>query len=248
MDYIDPKELKIHTANTEIYEDREDPFFEESIEKHGILEPLVVNSKNVILSGARRWKIALKLGMKTVPYRVEDPEDEVQAVIEYNRYRQKTPRELYNEAQILERKMKQKASEKLAAGGILAHMPEEERRELSANLPKAHTRELVADQLQKLGAKVSPRQLDKIRYVFDREDREEVRSVAEKLNQGMISVHQAYEQVKRIENPQPIEPQTFKCRACLQKYEEPVQPVKVTLCPECEMDFQIWKAERDASK
>jgi len=60
----------------------------------------------------------------------------------------------------------------------------------------------------------------------------------------------ALEMLKRLEEPKiplkkpEIKPKTFKCRACQEEYSEPIQPVNVTLCPECEMQFQIWLAER----
>lgn len=37
---------------------------------------------------------------------------------------------------------------------------------------------------------------------------------------------------------------TFKCRACLEVYHAPLKPVNVKLCPECEMQFQMWLADR----
>jgi len=40
-------------------------------------------------------------------------------------------------------------------------------------------------------------------------------------------------------------PKTFKCRACQEEYAEPIKPIHVILCPECEMQFQIWLADRD---
>ena len=47
--YLSPEELKPHPKNAEIYEDRDDSYFERSILENGMLEPLVVTSQNVVL-------------------------------------------------------------------------------------------------------------------------------------------------------------------------------------------------------
>lgn len=234
VETVDPKELKMHPANLEIYHARkgEDEELRKSIGEYGILEPLVVNSQNVIVSGARRWKAALDLGLKEVPYRVEDPEDEELAIIHYNRYRQKTPMELYNEYRIIKQKEGPKAEERMKAGKAWTQGPESE-------MTQGRVRDQAAEELN-----VSSGKLYQIEYVYDRKDQEEVKSIAEKLNKDEISVLQAYEQVKRIEKPQPVEPKTFKCRACHQEYGEPFKPINVTLCPECEMQFQMWLADK----
>jgi hypothetical protein len=234
VETVDPKELEMHPANLEIYQTRrrEDDELRESIGEHGILEPLVVNSQNVIISGARRWKVALELGLKEVPYRVEDPEDEELAIIEYNRYRRKTPLELYKEYQIIKRKEGLEAEERMKAGK--ADLTQD-----VAEGSRGEVRDIAAHKLHR-----SHEHLRQIDYIYSRRKKEEVKPVVTKLDKGEISVHRAYEQVKKIENPQPAEPKTFRCRACMEKYTEPVNPVNVTLCPECEMQFQMWLADR----
>lgn len=44
----------------------------ESIEKHGLLNPVIVNHKKVLLAGERRLESAKLLGWETIPVRVLD--------------------------------------------------------------------------------------------------------------------------------------------------------------------------------
>ena len=44
----------------------------ESIEKHGLLNPIIVNQKKVLLAGERRLESAKLLGWKTIPVRILD--------------------------------------------------------------------------------------------------------------------------------------------------------------------------------
>ena len=227
--HFDPKELKPHPKNAEIYEERVDQDFEKSILENGILEPLVVNSQNVILSGARRWKAALKLGLEKVPCRIENPEDEVKAILEYNRYRQKTSRELYNEWKIIREREATKAQERMLAG------------KPSAEIGIGSVRDIAAKELD-----ISHGKLSEIDYLYSHE--EETKPIIEKLDRGEISVHQAFTEVKKaIEAPKvEAEPKVWKCGTCLQEQEADIDPVNITICPDCAMNFQTWKADKQA--
>ena len=230
--HFDPKELKPHPKNAEIYEERVDQDFEKSILENGILEPLVVNSQNVILSGARRWKAALKLGLEKVPCRIEDSKDEVKAIIEYNRYRQKTSRELYNEKRRLEERLKPEAMERMLAGKPVP---------ISAQGELGRVRDQITEELN-----VSHGKLDEIGYIYSHEHEDAAKPVVEKLDREEISVHQAFTEIKKATEPKAgIEPKTtWKCGACLQEQEADIEPVNITICPDCVMDFQTWKADK----
>ena len=227
--YFNPKELKPHPKNVEIYEERVDQDFEKSILENGILEPLVVNSQNVILSGARRWKAALKLGLEKVSCRIENPEDEVKAIIEYNRYRKKTSREIYNEWQVTQEREAPKAEERMLAG------------KPSDKFDIGSVRDKGADELN-----VSEGQLYKIDYIYSHEHEDAAKPVVEKLDREEISVHQAFTEIKKTTEPKAeIEQKTtWKCGACLQEQEADIEPVNITICPDCAMDFQTWKADK----
>jgi len=54
---------------------------------------------------------------------------------------------------------------------------------------------------------------------------------------------------RHVAKDEPVEKKKkFRCRACLKQYEEPVKPVNVKLCPECETEFQMWLADRNLEK
>ena len=240
--YFSPEELKPHPKNAEIYEEREDKFFEESISDNGILEPLVVTSQKVILSGARRWKAALKLGLEKVPCRVEDPEDEVKAILEYNRYRHKTPREIYNELRIIKAELTPKAKEQQGVRTDLFS-------KLRESLEPIRVDKEAAERLD-----ISNGQIYKIDYIYGHQEEQIAKPIVERLDRDEISIHQAFTEMKSMVEAPPKTPEekhkTWKCGACLQEFELE-EPVNITICPYCEMEFINWKAEKgfgDAGK
>ncbi len=102
-----PNDLRPHPMNVEIYGAEEaDPDLVDSIRRRGILDPLVIRDDNTILSGHRRCVAAKALGLDRVPVRVvtfDDRVDEEEALIEWNRQREKTFSQKMREAEILER-------------------------------------------------------------------------------------------------------------------------------------------------
>ena len=113
--FLDPRELKPHPLNRELYEERADPDFVDSIRNLGVREPLIVNSDRVILGGHRRWRAALTLALSKVPCVVQEFDNEQVALVELNRQRVKTPRERYREAQVLRRELEPKARKQQGA-------------------------------------------------------------------------------------------------------------------------------------
>ena len=94
VEYIMVGELKPHPENETIYGNEEDitdliPI----IEAQGILDPLVITDNNVIISGHRRWKVAMHLGYSTVPCilrHYESSEEELAELLSLNVNRIKT--------------------------------------------------------------------------------------------------------------------------------------------------------------
>jgi ParB/RepB/Spo0J family partition protein len=90
-----------HPINDQIYTDSssvED--LKESIRMHGQLTPITINSNGETISGNRRLKAMIELGLKEVSVIVKDyptKEDEVMAVIAFNNQRRKTVFEMQNE-------------------------------------------------------------------------------------------------------------------------------------------------------
>ena len=91
---LDPRTLKPHPCNSSIYgEDEDVTELVSLIRNSGWVKPLVVTSENTIISGHRRWKAAMKLGLETVPCVVrefQDSVDELEALLLENASRLKT--------------------------------------------------------------------------------------------------------------------------------------------------------------
>jgi len=187
VQYVDPHVLKPHPENKVIYEERSDEELMESIKKNGILQPLIVHSDYTIVSGHRRWKVALKLNMPKVPVIILDFENTTIAMIEYNRYRVKTPRELYMEAQVLRRELEKEAKRKQLAQlkqfkdkiTVPSHLTER----------KIDTREEVA---KRIG--VSTGYLTMLETIYREEEKHP--EIVRKVDRGEIPVSRAYNIIK----------------------------------------------------
>lgn len=87
-------ELIPHEMNRKIYGSEDIPeAFIESIKQKGILTPLVIKTDNIIISGHRRWRIAKAIGLELVPVRTvhfKNELEEREAIIDFNRQREKT--------------------------------------------------------------------------------------------------------------------------------------------------------------
>lgn len=100
---IDPKKLKPHPLNSAIYGEDED--FSELISlisELGWIERLVVTPTGTIISGHRRSKAALELGLESVPVEVKEFPDEtaeLEALLLANASRIKTTEQKVREAQ-----------------------------------------------------------------------------------------------------------------------------------------------------
>ena len=108
---LSPQVLHANDLNRLIYGDPSDGIEElkESIRQHGVLVPLVVAPCQVgrweILSGHRRWRCALALGLSEVPCQIRSFQSEITCrhlIVEYNRQRVKTFSQVMREADILE--------------------------------------------------------------------------------------------------------------------------------------------------
>jgi site-specific DNA-methyltransferase (adenine-specific) len=94
MEMVSVEVLISNPLNNQVYVvNDDDKLLLESISKLGVLEPLIVNSENVILSGVRRFRVALQLGIKTLPvFRCDLHTDELTfgRLVSYNIQRNKT--------------------------------------------------------------------------------------------------------------------------------------------------------------
>jgi ParB-like chromosome segregation protein Spo0J len=234
---VEVNKLRPHPLNENIYptDEAEDEELEKSIKDNGILEKLVATPDGTIISGARRWRLAKKLGITHVDCELRSFDDPEQAIIEYNRYRRKTPRILANEYNFI--KQRSGGDEKK-----IAQLKHQEDR--FPNFEKTTEEPIRADKKAAEVLGVSSGKLYEIDYIFKHED--VAKPVVEKLDREEISVHQAFLEVKRtIEPPKAdAEPKAWKCGVCLQEQDVDVTPVAITVCPDCAMDFQTWKADK----
>lgn len=109
-------ELTPHPKNFEIYgqESVTDDLLA-SIKKKGVMVPLTITSENVIISGHRRFEAAKLAGLDIVPVGIatfESEIDELEAIIEFNRQREKTFVQKMKEAEALEGIEKQRAKDR----------------------------------------------------------------------------------------------------------------------------------------
>jgi len=186
---IPTAKLRVHPVNRQIYVNDEKRKIEllESIKEHGILEPLIVAPDGEgysILSGARRFECARELGYTKLPCIVAVVENQALAIIEHNKYRQKNPIEVYNEAQLLKELLKPLAKEHQGM-----------RTDLSPNLAKSSepidVRKITAERIG-----VSHGYLSMLEEVM--ENREEIPDVVKRLETGRETVYSAYKQLKAL--------------------------------------------------
>jgi len=97
----DPRSLKNHMVNIELYGTDPRPEFVESVRAHGVLVPLIITRDGTVISGHSRRAAATMCMLKTVPCVVSDltdPDEIERALIESNRQREKTNEQKAREA------------------------------------------------------------------------------------------------------------------------------------------------------
>jgi len=142
---------------------------------------------------------------------------------------------LYNEYRIIKQSEGPKAEERMKSGKA------DPTQNYAEGSKGGEVREIAAQEIGK-----SHEYLRQIDYVYSRRERKEVKAIIEKLDKDEISVHQAFTEVKKIETPKAeTEPKVWKCGVCLQEQDADVDPVSLTVCPDCAMDFQTWRADKE---
>jgi len=97
-----------NSANNEIYDTTDVSSLANSIKENGLLEPLVITREGNLLSGHRRLEAIKSLGWEDVDVRIVDVENEVIALIEHNRYRTKSEKDVLRESRFLEKELRSK--------------------------------------------------------------------------------------------------------------------------------------------
>ena len=107
---FDISKLRAHPLNDEIYSkkrDEEDEDLRNSIKLNGLLEPIVVlKGSNQVISGHRRWRACLDIGLKEIPIRLIDVGFDVVQLIQFNKYREKSVQEKKNETRVMKEYIK----------------------------------------------------------------------------------------------------------------------------------------------
>jgi len=206
-----PEELEPHPKNAEIYGDtgdvsQLDETFVESIREKGVLEPLVITDGKQIISGHRRWLAAKATDTETVPVRKSSFDSDLaerEALIEFNRQREKTPGQIVNEFEEILAVEQERAKERQEEAGK-ENLQNISGGNVSTTEDGGKARKKAAE---KVNADVSGRTLEKGKTVKDKAESgsepEEVREAAREawdgLQSGEESFNSAYEEVKQTE-------------------------------------------------
>jgi protein gp37 len=126
--------LAPHPLNATIYGDEADTDLVKSVSNNGVLQPILIDQNNRIISGHRRVDAAKKAGLDTVPVTIYEATDELaiqMTLVECNRQRPKTNEQKAREATELKRiehdKGRKRQQEANPEGGLMANLPEGER-------------------------------------------------------------------------------------------------------------------------
>ena len=142
METRDPKSLHPHPLSAQIYRDGVTDELRDSIKSKGIYEPLLITWDNTVVSGHRRLACALELGLESVPVTdtgLTDPLDIEEAVIEANRYREKTTEQKareFNHLLVIETERAKQRQAAAAAATTAARKDENEHTELPLSVGK----------------------------------------------------------------------------------------------------------------
>jgi site-specific DNA-methyltransferase (adenine-specific) len=184
-------ELHANKFNSIIYGNEELPAdFLADISKNGILVPLSVKKDGTIISGHRRWKAAIQLELKNIPVNIisyADINEEKEAIISFNNQREKTFSQRMKEAEQLEIIEKERAKERKISGKSIDH------RFYLTTGRKGRTSDTVAEKIG-LGKRTT---YEKATRIWEERKKPAIAEMVKKIDAGQISIHRAYEEVKR---------------------------------------------------
>lgn len=83
VEKVEVKKLKMHPRYYEFFDSLTDNEFEnlfKRIKENGILNPILITDKNVVVSGWQRVCACVKLGIETIPCIIREYEDEDQVL------------------------------------------------------------------------------------------------------------------------------------------------------------------------
>lgn len=164
-----------HPKNKEIYDLSSIEELMESILQVGLLQPLVINRKNQIISGNRRFESIKRLGWKEVEVNVIEVKegDEELLLIHFNKQRIKSFKELINEYLILDRYYRKGQGRRTDLSSVKSN--------------RSSSRDVVSKEMG-----ISSSQLQRLIFIH-KHNPEHI----ELLDKGILTVNQSYIQIQR---------------------------------------------------
>jgi len=197
-DTRNPNDLDRHPLNQDVYGDLTlEPDFIESVKQHGVLEPILINSGDTIISGHRRHAAAIEVDLDEVPIRevsFDSELEEREAVIHHNKQRTKTFSQKMREAMELENIEKERANQRQGARTDI--------KQTFAASEFGQTRDKVAGDLEM--SHETYRQAKKV-WQAKEENIEIAVQAVEKIDNGSQSIHGAYKELRRWEQIRELE-------------------------------------------
>lgn len=192
-------DLKPHPENKRIYAGCSVGDLVASMREVGILEPLVVNARNVIISGHRRFAAASAIGLDRVPVRVESFDDETLAIVQFNRQRLKTWSDRYREIQLVLPRLKEDAAARKRSGArigaaIRHGQPQD-------TICREQSRRTLDDVAAWTG--LSREKVRKLMRIFEAIDSGDAPcEIIERLDRNELTIHEAFRRVSKAKRLQ----------------------------------------------
>ena len=189
-------ELRPHPKNAEIYgQESASEELVASVKSKGVMVPLTIKSDGTIISGHRRFEAARLAGLEVVPIGIaafENELDELEAIIEFNRQREKTFVQKMKEAEALEGIEKQRAKDRQGERTDIVEMfPQSE---------SGKTRDKVAQQTG-IGSGKTYEVAKKI-WNKAKDGDDAAKEVVDRIEKGELTIHGAK---KELEKEQKVE-------------------------------------------
>jgi DNA modification methylase len=171
-------DLTHHPSNQEIYNLSDIEDLMESINEVGLLQPLVINRRNEVVSGNRRLLAIQQLEWDEVEVNIVDtyPNEELLRLVHYNKHRVKTCREILNESKVL-------MGFYTKGQGFRSDLT-------SVQVNKGSSRDQIAEELG-----IPSSSIGKLLFIEKNDP-----SFIELIDRGDLMINQAYTQVRRVKN------------------------------------------------
>ena len=167
--------LKHHPKNKEIYTLSSIEELMESISEVGLLQPLIIDSRNQVISGNRRFESIKRLGWEEVEVNIIEvnKEEEELLLIHFNKQRIKSFKELINEYLILDGYYRKGQGRRTDLTSVKSN--------------RSSSRDIVSKEMG-----ISSSQLQRLIFIYKNQPEH-----IELLDKGILTVNQSYLQIQR---------------------------------------------------